>query len=212
MTKDETKRVQKELIAIYRLWHRCGLSDKDAKKIDNGALLELDVDILAPCAIENVISKDNADKIKAKLIVEGANGPVSADADDIILKKGIMVVPDIVANAGGVTVSYFEWLKNLSHVRFGRMDRRFEENSSVRLLQSIEKITNTKFSADDFIRLSQGPGEEDLVNSGLEDTMITALDQIVEIRRQHNVDLRTAAFINAIDKVAVSYQQLGIFP
>jgi glutamate dehydrogenase (NAD(P)+) len=174
--------------------------------------LELECDILVPAALENQITAENAHLIKAKIIGEAANGPTTSEAHDIIKSRGALIIPDTYLNAGGVTVSYFEWLKNLSHVRFGRMDRRFEENSSVRLLQSIEKITNTKFSADDFIRLSQGPGEEDLVNSGLEDTMITALDQIVEIRRQHNVDLRTAAFINAIDKVAVSYQQLGIFP
>lgn len=174
--------------------------------------LELDCDILIPAALENQITGENAHLIKAKIIGEAANGPTTAEAHEIIKSRGALIIPDTYLNAGGVTVSYFEWLKNLSHVRFGRMDRRFEENSSIKLLEAIERATNTKFSDNDLDRLSHGASEEDLVNSGLEDTMITALDQIVEIRREYGVDLRTAAFISAINKVAVSYQQLGIFP
>jgi glutamate dehydrogenase (NAD(P)+) len=174
--------------------------------------LELECDILIPAALENQITGENAHLIKAKIIGEAANGPTTAEAHDIIKSRGALIIPDTYLNAGGVTVSYFEWLKNLSHVRFGRMDRRFEENANVKLLEAIEKATNTKFTDNDLKRLSHGASEEDLVNSGLEDTMITALDQIVEIRREYDVDLRTAAFISAINKVAVSYQQLGIFP
>jgi len=174
--------------------------------------LELDCDILIPAALENQITNENAHLIKAKIIGEAANGPTTAEAHDIIKSRGALIIPDTYLNAGGVTVSYFEWLKNLSHVRFGRMDRRFGENAAMKLLEAIETTTNTKFSDHDLKRLSNGASEEDLVNSGLEDTMITALDQIVEIRREFSVDLRTAAFISAINKVAVSYQQLGIFP
>jgi glutamate dehydrogenase (NAD(P)+) len=174
--------------------------------------LELDCDILIPAALENQITDENAHLIKAKIIGEAANGPTTAEAHDIIKSRGALIIPDTYLNAGGVTVSYFEWLKNLSHVRFGRMDRRFGENATMKLLEAIETTTNTKFTDYDLKRLSNGASEEDLVNSGLEDTMITALDQIVEIRREFSVDLRTAAFISAINKVAVSYQQLGIFP
>jgi len=174
--------------------------------------LELECDILIPAALENQITDENAHLIKAKIIGEAANGPTTAEAHDIIKSRGALIIPDTYLNAGGVTVSYFEWLKNLSHVRFGRMDRRFGENATKELLQAIEKATNTTFSDHDLMRLSHGASEEDLVNSGLEDTMITALDQIVEIRREFSVDLRTAAFISAINKVAISYQQLGIFP
>jgi glutamate dehydrogenase (NAD(P)+) len=174
--------------------------------------LEMDCDILIPAALENQITDENAHLIKAKIIGEAANGPTTANAHDIIKSRGALIIPDTYLNAGGVTVSYFEWLKNLSHVRFGRMDRRFEESAAMRMAQAIEKVTNTSFNIDELHRLTKGASEEDLVNSGLEDTMITALDQIVEIRKEFNVDLRTAAFISAINKVAVSYQQLGIFP
>lgn len=174
--------------------------------------LEMDCDILIPAALENQITDENAHLIKAKIIGEAANGPVTAGAHDTIKSRGALIIPDTYLNAGGVTVSYFEWLKNLSHVRLGRMDRRFEESAAMRMVQAIEKVTNTSFNVDELHRLTKGASEEDLVNSGLEDTMITALDQIVEIRNEFNVDLRTAAFISAINKVAVSYQQMGIFP
>jgi len=174
--------------------------------------LELECDILIPAALENQITDENAHLIKAKIIGEAANGPTTAEAHDIIKARGALIIPDTYLNAGGVTVSYFEWLKNLSHVRFGRMDRRFGESAALRMVQAIESVSNTSFNVDELQLLTKGASEEDLVNSGLEDTMITALDQIVEIRKEFNVDLRTAAFISAINKVAVSYQQLGIFP
>lgn len=174
--------------------------------------LEMDCDILIPAALENQITDENAPNIKAKIIGEGANGPTTSTAHDILKSRGVLIIPDTYLNAGGVTVSYFEWLKNLSHVRFGRMDRRFEENSALKMVAAIQKASGVHFSHDEIERLTHGPSEEDLVNSGLEDTMITALEQIMTIRSEHGVDLRTAAFINAIDKIAVSYKQLGIFP
>jgi len=176
--------------------------------------LELDCVILVPAALENQVTKENAPRIQAKIIAEAANGPVTADAGEILLKKGCIILPDMYLNAGGVTVSYFEWLKNLSHVRFGRLQKRFEESAFRQMLLTIEELTGHKVPEATLKKIVHGPDEEDLVNSGLEETMIDALNEIYEIRRRHKnqVDLRTAAFINAIDKVALSYMELGIFP
>jgi glutamate dehydrogenase (NAD(P)+) len=175
--------------------------------------LELPCDVLVPAALENVITAENAPRIHAKVIAEGANGPTTADADAILKQKGVLVVPDMFLNAGGVTVSYFEWLKNLSHVRFGRMEKRFEEMSAGRMVKSIESATGKMLSDTEKKLLVRGADEEDLVNSGLEETMSVAYHQIMEVQRRHAVpDFRTAAFITAIDKIAVSYMELGIFP
>lgn len=181
---------------------------------DSIKALELPCDILIPAALENVITLANAEKIQAKIIAEGANGPTTFDADEILVKKNVAVIPDMYLNAGGVTVSYFEWLKNLSHVRFGRMGKRFEEMSSHRLLDAIEKTTGQRISEDEKKFIARGADEEDLVNSGLEETMITAYHQFRHIMQENRKvpDLRTAAFMNAINKVAVSYMELGIFP
>jgi glutamate dehydrogenase (NAD(P)+) len=176
--------------------------------------LELECDILIPAALERQITGENAPRLKTKMVVEAANGPTTPEADAILAKAGVMVVPDAYINAGGVTVSYFEWVKNLGHVRFGRMQRRFEEGAYGRLLGAVEEMTGRTFTAAETERLTQGASEEDLVNSGLEETMITAYHPIREtwLRQGEKVDLRTAATIVAIDKVATSYQQLGIFP
>lgn len=179
---------------------------------DSKSMLEWECDILIPAALEDQITTENAPKIKAKILGEAANGPVLEDADAILRKMDLLVVPDIFLNAGGVTVSYFEWIKNLSHIRFGRMDRRYEENAMNRLLQAIEGLTNARFSENDIARLGKGPEEWDLVDSGLEDTMVMAYERLHETREQYKTDLRTAAYISAIQKVALSYQQLGIFP
>lgn len=183
--------------------------------LPNGAdALELDCDILVPAALEGQITGENAGRIKAKLIAEGANGPVTFDADRILQSRGVMVLADMFLNAGGVTVSYFEWLKNLSHVRFGRMEKRFEETALRNVLREVESLTGKSIGAERLAQLSHGADETDLVTSGLEDTMITAWHQVREVWLRHDrqVDIRTAAFISAIDKVAVSYQDLGIFP
>jgi glutamate dehydrogenase (NAD(P)+) len=124
-----------------------------------------------------------------------------------------MVIPDAYINAGGVTVSYFEWVKNLGHVRFGRMQKRFEQGAFERLLTAVEDVTGREFTAEESARLTHGASEEDLVNSGLEETMINAYHPIREAWKQRgNLNMRTAALIVAIDKVAMSYEQLGIFP
>ncbi len=178
------------------------------------AALELECDILVPAALENVITSDNAPRIRAKIIAEAANGPMTADASEMLHQRGVYVIPDTYLNAGGVTVSYFEWLKDLEHVRFGRMEKRFEEHAFRRLLTAVESATERKFSEDILASLAQGAGERDLVYSGLEETMCHAFNEIEEIRRQHDgeIDLRTASFISAIDKIAVSYRDRGIFP
>lgn len=188
---------------------------KDAQDIGNTFdVLEMECDILVPAALENQIHSENANKIKAKIIGEGANGPTSADAEDILLRKGIMVLPDIYINSGGVTVSYFEWLKNLSHVAFGRMEKRHNEMDDDNFVSIIENLTEKKLTQDQRQLIVRGANELDLVNSGLEDTMVMSYHQIKEVKnRNSKIDnLRTAAFVNAIEKVAVSYMNLGIFP
>ena len=178
--------------------------------------LELPCDILIPAALEGVITTDNAPDVKAKIIAEAANGPVTAPADELLRKQGTLLIPDVYLNAGGVTVSYFEWLRNLSHVRHGRMSRRFEERNAERILHAVDELTHQDFNKDlmeDLIeRVGFGASEEDLVNSGLEDTMAFAYDEIRAIREEKSIDMRTAAFVSAINKIATSYEQMGIFP
>lgn len=181
---------------------------------DRAKALELECDILIPAALENQITGDNARRIRAKIVAEAANGPTTAAAEDILLKKNIMVIPDIFLNAGGVTVSYFEWLKNLSHVRFGRMGKRFEQTTNENLLRIVENTTGKKLTEAEIKTIARGADEIDLVNSGLQETMITGYQQIRETwkSRAEIPNLRTAAFVNAIDKVANCYGELGIFP
>ena len=176
--------------------------------------LELECDILVPAALENQITGDNAPRLKAKIIAEAANGPSTADASEVLQQKGVHVIPDMFLNAGGVTVSYFEWVKNLSHLRFGRMEKRFEERAYRKLLGAIESRTGTAFTQQEIAGFAHGASEEDLVTSGLEETMVNAYREIREIRRRHGAgcDLRTAAFICAIDKIVVTYAAMGIFP
>ncbi|HOY94488.1 MAG TPA: Glu/Leu/Phe/Val dehydrogenase [Catalimonadaceae bacterium] len=176
--------------------------------------LELDCDILVPAALENVINKDNAPRVKAKIIAEAANGPLTPDADEILTAKGALVVPDMYLNAGGVTVSYFEWLKNLSHVRYGRMEKRFRENKNMHILMQLEELTGRQVSAEERAAIMRGADEIDLVHSGLEETMISATREIMDIWNANPTipDMRTAAYVNAINKVANSYMELGIFP
>lgn len=178
------------------------------------AALELECDILVPAALENQITSENADRIKAKVIAEAANGPITADADPILQKKGILILPDFYINAGGVTVSYFEWLKNLSHHRFGRLENRFHHDQFQGFVNTIEDLTGKKVNPRDRDFLTRGGSEIDLVNSGLEDTMITAYNQIRETFKAHpNIpDVRTAAFVCSLKKIASDYISMGIFP
>ena len=176
-------------------------------------LLEYDCDILVPAALENQITELNASRIKAKVIGEAANGPVTAAAAKILLEKGVLILPDMYLNAGGVTVSYFEWLKNLSHVSFGKIQKRYDSLSNERLVSAIEQSSGKSLSAIERATLIRGADERDLVLSGLEETMVRAYEEIQEIYRQKQIPtLRTAAFVNALEKIAESYEALGIFP
>ena len=180
----------------------------------NTDALEMECDILIPAALENVINADNAPRVKAKIIGEAANGPLTPEADEILIKKGVLVVPDMYLNAGGVTVSYFEWLKNLSHVRYGRMEKRFTENLNSHILGQIEELSGKKVRNEEKEFIMHGPDEVDLVYSGLEETMITATHEIMNAWKLNPEipDMRTAAYVVAINKVGTSYAELGIFP
>ena len=176
--------------------------------------LELECDILVPAALEGVITTKNAKKIKAKIIAEAANGPVTSAAEEILTKRGIVVIPDMYLNAGGVTVSYFEWLKNLSHMRFGRMDKRFNQNTYENLVTLIQRLTGKTISNREFEFITRGADEIDLVRSGLEETMIGSYHEIFDVKRRKRSikTMRTAAFVVALNKIASDYIALGVFP
>ncbi len=184
---------------------------------ESAAVLEAECDVLIPAAMEGVIHKGNAERIKAPLIVEGANGPVTAGGDEILRAKGTLIVPDMYANAGGVTVSYFEWVKNLSHIRFGRMQRRAEEAEHVLLVNELERLSADRglgwtLSPDFKDRYLRGAGELELVRSGLDDTMRKAYQDMREVwlGRPEVEDLRTAAYLVAVGRVAASYRAKGL--
>lgn len=181
---------------------------------NSGEGLEQPCDILVPAALENQITIANVGRIQAKIIAEGANGPTTPEAEEVFYKNGGIIIPDMYANAGGVTVSYFEWLKNLSHVAFGRMNRRFEETSNTNLVNMVEGITGVSLTSVQRATIIKGASELELVNSGLEDTMIRSYHEIRETYlNTNNIDtLRTAAFVGAINKIAISYQNLGVWP
>jgi glutamate dehydrogenase (NAD(P)+) len=180
---------------------------------DGNAVLEKACDILIPAALESQITLDNADKIKAKLIIEAANGPISYGADEILNKKGCIIIPDTYANAGGVTVSYFEWIRNISHIRLGRMQKRNEELRGQHMATMLEEVTGTKVSEQLRNSVTRGADELDLVRSGLDDTMRLAYQEIRATLENHeNVhDLRTACYVASIQKIARSYLYVGIF-
>ncbi len=184
---------------------------------EGSEVLEADCDILIPAALEGVINLSNADRIKAPLIIEAANGPVTAGADEILRKKGTVIIPDMYANAGGVTVSYFEWVKNLSHIRFGRMQRRQEEARHELIVSELERLDRYLGDAwsirPDFkLKYLKGADELELVRSGLDDTMRIAYQSMREVwhARADVDDLRTAAYIVAIDRVSKSYRAKGL--
>ncbi len=184
---------------------------------EGGAVLEAECEILIPAALEGVINLENAERIKAPLIIEAANGPVTAGADEILRKKGTVIIPDMYANAGGVTVSYFEWVKNLSHIRFGRMQRRQEEARHELIVSELERLDRYlgdawTMSPDFKSRYLKGADELELVRSGLDDTMRIAYQSMREVwhSRDDVEDLRTAAYIVAIDRVASSYRAKGL--
>ena len=184
---------------------------------DGAAVLESDCDILIPAALEGVINLENAARISAPLIIEAANGPVTAGADEILRRKGTVIIPDMYANAGGVTVSYFEWVKNLSHIRFGRMQRRQEEARHQLVVDELERLSDSlgktwTLTPDFKQKYLRGADELELVRSGLDDTMRIAYQSMRAVWHERGdvEDLRTAAYLVAIDRVAASYRAKGL--
>src|SRR5213593_549233 len=178
------------------------------------SIWDVPCDILIPAALENQVTLENCDRINTKVLAEAANGPTTPGAEDRLHARGVVIIPDIFLNAGGVTVSYFEWGKNLSHMRFGRLQKHLEEIKNQKLVSTIETMIGKPVPDADKKYLVRGPEEIDLVNSGLEETMVTAYRTIREVHhtRTPKESMRTAAFIIAIKKVALAYEQLGIFP
>ena len=175
--------------------------------------IEQECDILVPAAIEGVITSENAARIQAKVIAEASNGPVYPDAEPILAERGTLLIPDIYLNAGGVTVSYFEWLKNLSHVSFDRMYKRYEEISTRRLLTATERLAGSRFMPEELAGLTRGPSEIDFVRTALAETMSESYRSMHETWRERDLpDLRTAAFLISIERIASNYLALGIFP
>nr|WP_208016262.1 Glu/Leu/Phe/Val dehydrogenase [Fluviibacterium aquatile] len=184
---------------------------------DGSAVLESPCDILIPAALEGVINLNNVTRIQAKLIIEAANGPITAGADEYLRKQGVVVIPDMYANAGGVTVSYFEWVKNLSHIRFGRMQRRQEEARHQLVVDELERLDHYlgdawSMSPNFKTKYLRGADELELVRSGLDDTMRTAYQSMREVwhAREDVTDLRVAAYLVSIDRVASSYRAMGL--
>jgi len=180
---------------------------------DGRSVLEADCDLLIPAALEGQITMENAPRIRAAMIAEAANGPITFEEDDYLRERGKVIIPDVYLNAGGVTVSYFEWIKNISHIRFGRLDRRYEEMRGQQIIEIIEAMVGRK--VPDHLRtpLIHGADEFDLVRSGLDDTMRQAYNEIREVflRGDRVPDLRTAAYVVAIEKIARAYQELGLY-
>ena len=174
-------------------------------------LLELDCDILIPAALENAITIDNVDKIKTKLIIEAANGPISFEADQKLFEKGVMIIPDIYVNAGGVVVSYFEWVKDISHIRFGRVEKRFQEQKILDIIELIDKKTNTKTDFDAIKKIIHGADEEDLAFSGLEDSMRNAFIEIYNAKKHIKRSFRESAYYVSLKKIRNFYTVEG-FP
>ena len=207
-------------IEALKLWvaENGGVKDfPGASYISDGAsVLEANCDILIPAALEGVIHRENAGGIQARLIVEAANGPVTASADMILRERGIVIIPDMYANAGGVTVSYFEWVKNLSHIRFGRMERRREEARNQLIVEELERLSSSdigwQLTPDFKMKYLKGATELELVRSGLDDTMRGAYNDMADVwRRRSDVpDMRTAAYLVSIGKVAGAYTAKGL--
>ncbi|OUS11978.1 glutamate dehydrogenase [Gammaproteobacteria bacterium 53_120_T64] len=198
----------------YIVEHKTILGYPDASHVSDGkSLLAMDCDILIPAAIEGQITADNAGAIKANLIVEAANGPVTFEADEILRQRGVTILPDAYVNAGGVTVSYFEWVRNLAHIRFGRMERRYDEMRGSHMLSALKSMTQQPIPEWIEKELVQGANELDLVRSGLDDTMRLSFQQIKAVLDSNDRvnDYRTASYVVAIDKISRSYLDIGVY-
>jgi len=189
-----------------------GVSDYKGYTDDSQSVLTMDCDIFIPAAMEGVITSDNADDIKANIIIEAANGPVTFTASEMLRDRHCLIIPDLYANAGGVTVSYFEWVKNIGHIRFGRMQRRQHERQTLNMVAAIEEMVGAKFPQNCLDEIIEGPSEIDLVRSGLDDVMREGYQ--VMSKKWHSdkriPDLRTAAMMIAIERIRDSYSSLGI--
>ena len=202
-----------EAVSAYIHEHGGVKGFPDTTYVENGrSVLEAECDILIPAALEGQITLENAPRIQAPIIAEAANGPLTYAADSYLSQRGKVIIPDAFLNAGGVTVSYFEWIKNLSHIRFGRLDRRQEEVRGQQIIAALEEMVGTPVPDALRAQLAYGSSELDLVRSGLDDTMRTAYQQIREIflTRDNVPDLRTAAFALAIEKIARAYLEMGL--
>jgi glutamate dehydrogenase (NAD(P)+) len=179
---------------------------------DGAAALEMECDILIPAAMESQIHAGNAMQINAKLVVEGANGPVTYEADEILRRRGIAVLPDVYANVGGVTVSYFEWTRNISHMRFGRLQRQYDAIRGENLVATMELLSGGKVDEQARRKLVGGASELDLVRSGLDDTMRMAFQDIREVMKRYPdiKDYRTASYALALEKIVQNYEDIGL--
>ncbi|PPR47132.1 MAG: Glutamate dehydrogenase [Alphaproteobacteria bacterium MarineAlpha5_Bin9] len=188
------------------------LNFENAKTIkDSSKIIEIPCDILIPAALENVINTSNVNKVNAKLICEAANGPITYNANKILNDKKITIIPDIYANAGGVAVSYFEWIRNISHIRMGRLNKRYEEHRGQSIVEAINKISSKKLPKNLVDQLVYGANEEDIIASGLEDTMRMALQEILELKNKYKLtNYRVSAYSVALKKIEKSYLELGI--
>ncbi len=198
----------KQYLSEHGSFEGCNEGKFEATSSD---FLCMECDILIPAARENVINGSNAKEIKAKLIVEAANGPITFEADELLNERHVIIIPDIMANAGGVAVSYFEWIRNLRHIRFGRLEKRRNAFQFDTLISAIETMTGKdmpeKFK-DQFI---EGASEIDLVRSGLDDMMREAYQKIRQSMIENNIpNLRTAAYKVALDRIATSYDSIGL--
>ncbi|MYJ00787.1 MAG: Glu/Leu/Phe/Val dehydrogenase, partial [Chloroflexi bacterium] len=203
-----------EAIARHR-WDHGGIGNFPAGQVFANSIetLEQPCDILVPAALEHQLTVDNADRIRAEIIAEAANAPTTPEADRILRDRGITLIPDLYLNAGGVTVSYFEWIKNLSHVSFDRMLTGTADMQNRRILDTMQAITGSAVPLQERAMLERGPTEIDIVHNSLAKTMGESYHRISELRRERNLpDLRTAAYLYSLELVAQSYLELGLFP
>jgi glutamate dehydrogenase (NAD(P)+) len=202
--------------AVFRHRQETGsiLNFEGAETVATGpSLMERECDILIPAALENQITGENAPRIRARIVAEAANGPVDSSGEQVLLERGVFILPDLYLNAGGVTVSYFEWLKNRAGVSFDRMVSRHEELVKREMIEEMESLAGKCVVDERRERLIKGPSEEELVIAALEETMIRAYQQIHDAWQERKLpDLRTAAFLQAIERISESYKYHGIFP